>query len=238
MTPASAHGSGRASAQLVASKRARRAEAEFRAFVSDPRFPCLAAKGVLRSAALRLGVYGVLGSARSAARLGRDLAAFIAALPRENAQLRSFVAIFPRAPASDEVEFERRLWKQMQHLHDREVPAARWDAAVSADPDDPDFSFSYAGKALFVVGMHPASSRLARRFRWPALVFNPHDQFERLRADGRFAPLQAAVRDREIALQGTLNPNLADFGEHSEARQYSGRAVDADWRCPFHRNAP
>jgi FPC/CPF motif-containing protein YcgG len=238
MILASAHVSGHVSAHPVASKRARRAESEFRAFVSDPRFPCLAAKGVLRSAAFRLGVYGVLGSSRSATHLGRDLTSFIAALPRENAQLRSFVAIFPRAPASDEAEFERRLWQQMQQLHEREVPGAGWDPAVSTDPDDHDFSFSYAGKALFVVGMHPASSRLARRFRWPALVFNPHDQFERLRADGRFAPLQAAVRDREIALQGTLNPNLADFGERSEARQYSGRAVSADWRCPFHRNAP
>ena len=238
MTLASALASGNASAHVVASKRARRAGAEFRAFVSDPSFPCLAAKGVLRSAAFHVGVYGVLGSARSATRLGRDLASFIDALPGENAQLRSFVAIFPRAPASDEMEFERRLWRQIQQLHERDVTGAGWDPGVSADPDDPDFSFSYAGKALFVVGMHLASSRLARRFRWPTLVFNPHDQFERLREDGRFAPLQAAVRDREIASQGTLNPNLADFGEQSEARQYSGRAVDAEWRCPFHRDAP
>jgi FPC/CPF motif-containing protein YcgG len=43
------------------------------------------------------------------------------------------------------------------------------------------------------------------------------------------------VREREIALQGSLNPNLADFGERSEARQYSGRAVEDQWRCPFHR---
>ena len=28
-------------------------------------------------------------------------------------------------------------------------------------------------------------------------------------------------------------PLLARFGEGSEARQYSGRAVTADWRCPF-----
>jgi hypothetical protein len=38
-------------------------------------------------------------------------------------------------------------------------------------------------------------------------------------------------------LQGSLNPNLADFGEQSEARQYSGRATEADWVCPFHRRA-
>jgi uncharacterized protein len=27
---------------------------------------------------------------------------------------------------------------------------------------------------------------------------------------------------------------LDSFGESSEARQYSGRTVPADWACPFH----
>ena len=40
------------------------------------------------------------------------------------------------------------------------------------------------------------------------------------------------VRDEAIA--GSRNPMLARHGEASEARQYSGRAVDPDWRCPFH----
>ena len=218
--------------------REQRAHAAFRAFVADPRFPCLAGKGVMRGDGFRLRVYGALGSARSAARLGRDLAAFVGEAPAGRAGLQSFVAVFPREAPADEGAFERRLWEQLQRLHERDEPDVGWDPTVSADPEDPRFSFSFAGRALFVVGMHPASSRLARRFRWPALVFNPHVQFERLRADGRFAPLRDAVREREIALQGTLNPNLADFGERSEARQYSGRAVGAEWRCPFHGKAP
>jgi FPC/CPF motif-containing protein YcgG len=215
-----------------------RAEAAFRAFVGDPRFPCLAGKGVVRSEGFRLRRYGVLGSARSAARLGRDLADFVSDMPADGARLHSFVAVFPRAAPADEAEFERRLWEQIQRLHEHDALDVGWDPTASADPDDPRFAFSFGGCALFVVGIHPASSRLARRFRWPALVFNPHAQFERLRADGRFAPLRAAVREREIALQGTLNPNLADFGEQSEARQYSGRALGAEWRCPFHRMHP
>jgi FPC/CPF motif-containing protein YcgG len=215
-----------------------RVEAAFRAFVADPRFPCLAAKGVMRSEGFRLQRYGVLGSARSAARLARDLAEFVSEMPADGAALHSFVAVFPRSAPADEREFERRLWQQLQRLHEHDAPDAGWDPTASADPDDPRFAFSLGGRALFVVGIHPASSRLARRFRWPALVFNPHAQFERLRADGRFTPLRAAVREREIALQGTLNPNLADFGEQSEARQYSGRAVGAEWRCPFHRTLP
>ncbi len=220
------------------STREQRANAAFRAFVGDARFPCLAGKGVMRSDGFRLRVYGALGSARSAARLARDLAAFVPDVPADGAGLHSFVAVFPRSAPADEVEFERRLWQQVQRLHECDVPDAGWDPVVSADPDDPHFSFSFSGRAMFIVGVHPASSRLARRFRWPALVFNPHAQFERMRADGRFAPLRAAVREREIALQGSLNPNLADFGDRSEARQYSGRAAGDEWQCPFHRKAP
>jgi hypothetical protein len=46
--------------------------------------------------------------------------------------------------------------------------------------------------------------------------------------------MQEVIRARERELQGTLNPNLGDFGVHSEARQYSGRPAEEGWRCPFH----
>ena len=86
---------------------------------------------------------------------------------------------------------------------------------------------------FFVIGLHPASSRRARQFPWPTLVFNAHKQFDRLKADGRYPKMQAAIRVREMAWQGSLNPNLSDFGARSEARQYAGRAVEDNWRCPF-----
>jgi len=66
---------------------------------------------------------------------------------------------------------------------------------------------------FFVIGLHPYASRLARRFSNPALVFNSHRQFEKLREDGRYWKIQAATRSREIDLQGSINPNLADFSE-------------------------
>jgi FPC/CPF motif-containing protein YcgG len=64
------------------------------------------------------------------------------------------------------------------------------------------------------------------------LAFNSHDQFERLRATGQFERMQDVIRERDTQLEGDVNPNLANFGEHTEARQYSGRAVEPDWRCP------
>ena len=104
---------------------------------------------------------------------------------------------------------------------------------VAEDPDNPHFSLSFGGEAFFVVGLHPQASRPARRFSSPVLVFNLHAQFERLRAEGRYEKLRAAILERDEALAGSVNPMLARHGEASEARQYSGRAVDADWRCPM-----
>jgi len=214
--------------------RDRTIEDAFRRFVKDPRFPCLAGKGVVGSGNYVLRVYGSLGATLSAERLAEDLARFKAGARRPS-RFRTFVAVFPDDPPAGEAEFERRLWLQLQRLHERDDPSIPWDPAVSDDPDNPRFAFSFRGRAYFVVGMHPDSSRIARRFSWPALAFNPHDQFETLRAAGHFERLRQAIRRRDSALQGAINPNLSDFGERSEALQYSGRRTESGWKCPFHR---
>ena len=103
----------------------------------------------------------------------------------------------------------------------------------SGDPDDPHFSLSFGGEAFFVVGLHPNASRPARRFDRPVLVFNLHDQFERLREEGRYERMREAILERDAALAGSINPMLAKHGEVSEARQYSGRIIPDNWTCPF-----
>jgi FPC/CPF motif-containing protein YcgG len=217
---------------------ARRIEADFVAFVGDASFPCLAGKGAVHRGDHTLRVYDGLGTKPAAAALACDLGEFVRAAPADGAGMRAFVAVFRGPAPADETAFERRLWRQLQRLHEHDDPGAGWDPTVSADPESAEFSFSFGGQALFVVGMHPASSRLSRRFGWPTLVFNPRAQFERLRSEGKFERLRTLVRERDIALQGTANPNLADFGERSEARQYSGRATEPEWQCPFHRTEP
>ena len=94
---------------------------------------------------------------------------------------------------------------------------------------------SVAGEAFFVVGLHPGAHRPARCFRYPVMVFNSHDQFERMRADGRYDTMKRIIRKRDAALAGSINPVLEDFGTSSEARQYSGRkrAEGEVFQCPF-----
>jgi FPC/CPF motif-containing protein YcgG len=145
----------------------------------------------------------------------------------------TFVAIFEQPQSLDELQFENLLWQQLRALHQHDAAHFGWDPNVRSDPADPHFSFSFGGQALYVIGLHANSSREARRFPWPALVFNPHEQFQRLRADGKWKRMQETIRSRDLELQGSINPMLSDFGEQSEARQYSGRAVEENWRAPF-----
>ena len=65
------------------------------------------------------------------------------------------------------------------------------------------------------------------------MVFNLHDQFEKLREGGRYERMRDAILERDRQLAGNINPMLARHGESSEARQYSGRMVGDDWKCPF-----
>jgi uncharacterized protein len=209
------------------------AEAAFRGFVSRVEFPCLGAKAALNAASYSLRVFDELGGPSSTIELAAALYDFTRSTASPPAEYATFVAIFERPRDIDEVQFEALLWKQLRALHAHDSTRFDWDPSVRSNPADPHFSFSFGGQALYVIGMHANSSREARRFPWPALVFNPHEQFERLRADGKWKRMQETIRSRDLALQGSLNPMLSDFGVRSEARQYSGRAVEEDWRAPF-----
>jgi uncharacterized protein len=206
---------------------------QFLTLIANSTFPCLGARAALNSGSCDLHVYDELAGPACAKLLACDLERFQKSEMRQRAEYATFVALFRQPRTTSEEQFEKLLWAQLQQLHEIDVRSHDWDPSVSSDPADPHFSFSFAGKAHYVVGMHPNSSRLARRFSWPALVFNPHEQFERLRHDEKWVQMQRAIRSREIALQGNVNPMLSEFGEISEARQYAGRAVDEHWRPPF-----
>src|SRR5690606_22688662 len=189
------------------------------------------AKSVLAQDAVEFGTYQRLGSSQAAGALCRDLYRSLAGL---HDGYWSFAALFPEDAVADEADFERRLWKHLQQMHDFDARRHPWDGGVSADPADAQFSFSIGGRAWYVIGLHPKASRKARRLGTVALVFNPHAQFQDLRARGKYLVVRDQIRRRDVELQGTVNPMLADHGVDSEARQYSGRAVGPSWDCPFH----
>lgn len=208
----------------------------FEGFAGGDGHPCLGARSVVRRNSYDLHLYGRLGSVAAARALNSDLAHFGTTV--ERGRLTSLVAVFSEPTAMTEARFSELLWRQLQRMHDLDRVHHAWDPSVSSDPDDPQFSFSIAGAAYFVVGLHAGSSRWARRFTWPALVFNPHAQFTDLRDSGDYDRLRTLIRGRDTALQGSVNPALRDFGTASEAGQYSGLAVDDGWRCPLDVRVP
>jgi FPC/CPF motif-containing protein YcgG len=210
-----------------------------KAFVLDDTFPCLGARSAINTGRAHIQSYGRLGDETSPRlqSLCDALAAFSAAYPKPGESPVTCIALFDD-DVCDEQDFERRLWCHLQALHRCDRRDFDWAQGVSSDPASSDFSYSIAGRAFFVVGLHPYASRLARRSPVPCIAFNLHDQFEQLRSSGKYDKMQRAIRARDVALPGGVNPVLTRFGEASEARQYSGREVSADWGCPFHALGP
>jgi FPC/CPF motif-containing protein YcgG len=206
----------------------------FERFVREPAFPCVGAKSALSRGTLKVVACWSILSAWDDVRIHRKLLAWAKAYRRSPGLFRSIAFVFAQPQALSEAEFEQALWTRLQSLADKDAWLSQpYDARVSGDPDDPHFSLSFGGEAFFVVGLHPGASRPARRFERPALVFNLHDQFEQLRAEGRYERIRDTIIERDVELAGSANPMLARHGEASEAAQYSGRVVEGDWRCPF-----
>lgn len=201
--------------------------------IVDGQYICTGATAAFGQEAYRLGVYPELGTPEATAGLAHDLFTFLQERARLGSEFATFVAVFAGPQELDEDQFEGRLWDQLQKLHEMDAEHHGWDPEVSSDPDHPEFSYSFAGESCFIVGMHANSSRPYRRFPYPALVFNSHEQFEALRESGAYDRMKKTIREREMERVGSVNPMLADFGQRSEARQYAGRAVEEEWKCPF-----
>lgn len=210
-------------------------ETMMHAHVDDRAFPCVGAKAALAKGTLQVLACNRIDSSWDDLRIHDGLMRFAAAYREDPGLFRSFAVVFEGPDDLTESAFERALWTRIQSLSDKDVWRGQdYDARVSADPDDPHFSLSFGGEAFFVVGLHPHASRPARRFARPTMVFNLHDQFETLRAQGRYETMREKIMVRDEAVAGSRNPMLARHGTTSEARQYSGRVVDDAWRCPFH----
>ncbi|MFL6126124.1 guanitoxin biosynthesis heme-dependent pre-guanitoxin N-hydroxylase GntA [Actinophytocola sp.] len=196
-------------------------------------FSCVAGKTAWLRGSMVHRHFGPMGESATTDELSAAVTDF--ALRRDDIDqlLATFVATFDGPFGLDEADFEALVWDQLQGLHDRDVRWFAWADLAEPDPASDRFAFSIAQQAFFVVGMHASASRITRRFSYPTLVFNSHVQFERLRERGIYGRIRNEVRSREMALQGSINPNLSDFGERSEALQYSGRATSPDWICPF-----
>lgn len=207
---------------------------QFQNFIRNPDFPCVGAKSALAGGMLHTIVARDLTSSWNDLEIHRELMNWTREYKSDPSGLRSLAVLFNDPADLDEEMFEQALWERIQSLADKDAwKGLPYDPRVCPDPQNPHFSLSFGGEAFFVIGLHPGASRPARRFSKPVLVFNLHDQFERLREDGRYERMRERILARDAELAGSTNPMLARHGEASEAAQYSGRVVQNDWKCPF-----
>ncbi len=211
---------------------------DLRRLIESRDFPCVGAKSALANGQLKTIVARDIGSAWNDLAIHAALLRFARDYAQNPKPFQSVAAIFEGPLDLSEIDFEAAMWARLQSMSDKDAWLSQdHDLRVSSDPESPHFSLSFGGQGFFVVGLHPNASRKSRRFKAPVLIFNLHDQFERLRADGRYEKLRETIVSRDTDYSGSPNPMLARHGEGSAARQFSGRLVEGDWRCPFSRAA-
>lgn len=205
-------------------------EDSIREFILDDH-PCVMAQSLVADDNLTIRDYKKITNINTPSALLEDLQAYLESIDEEDKKFQTFIATFEEDHYEDELDFENSLWKLLSDLN--QLDPKPWDKNTSADPSSSKFSFSLIGDSFYIVGMHPNSSRKARSAPFPMIVFNLHSQFELLREVGRYTRVRDIIRRRDKDFQGSINPMLEDFGTSSEARQYSGREVEKDWKCPY-----
>lgn len=206
---------------------------DYLAHIGNKAFPCIAAKTAQAKGQIQCMVAEHLACPKDDSGILQFLYDFVDEYRRSENLYNSAVVLFKGPEECDEEMFDKLLWQRLQAISDLDAVHYQYDSRVDGDPSSPKFSFSLKEEAVYVIGLHPLSSRKARQFRYPALVFNPHGQFEKLRETNKYDRMRQVVRNRDVNFSGSVNPMLADFGESSEVFQYSGRHYDKDWKCPF-----
>ena len=209
---------------------------EIRSLILQDKYPCVAAiQSVVRHDYV-IGTYGQFGTGTHRHRLRTDLLNFLELQRSTQSRFMSFWAVFttPIQTPDNELDFENKLWRELSFLSSEEARAVDWGNINASDPNDPSFCFSLNGVKLFVVGLHPESSRLARRFSRPAMVFNALSQFETFEKEGTYAALVKTIRHNDLKFQGSINPMVLAHGDVWESIQYSGRENPESWQSPFH----
>lgn len=208
---------------------------DYLTFLDQKGFPCVAAKAAISRDHIRCMVAGNMACPADDRKILEFLYVFVDNYRKSESSFHSAAIIFSEQGIRSEEMFDTLLWERLNALTVLDGLNFNHDSRVDADPSSSHYSYSLKQEAFFIIGLNPFSSRKARRFSYPTLVFNPHAEFEKLRKVNRYAQMKKIVRKRDLAFSGSVNPLLNDFGEASEVHQYSGVHHDANWKCPLHK---
>jgi uncharacterized protein len=206
---------------------------KYHSFLEDQSFPCVAAKAALSRDQVKCIVVDDMSVHGEDELILTFLYDFIDEYRLASQPFHSAAVIFRKPSIKCEHQYDALLWKKLESLRAKDRVYYNHDVRVDDDPESAKYSFSLKEEALFVIGLHPSSSRKARQFEYATLVFNPHAEFDRLRQNHKYDAMKRTVRKRDQRFNGSVNPMLQDFGEQSEVYQYSGIHYDSTWKCPM-----
>lgn len=209
---------------------------EYKRFLNSEAFPCIAARAALSKNQVQCWIADNMACPKDDHAILQRIYDFVEDYRASEEPFHSLAIIFKGPNVTSEECFDAMMWQRLQALRDLDSKLYPYDERVDADPASPNFGFSLKEESFFIIALHPANSRAARKFTYPALVFNPHAEFEKLRNANRYEHMKRAVRKKDVLFSGSINPMLTDFGEQSEVYQYSGRTYDAQWKCPLSNN--
>lgn len=210
----------------------RAVESAYKDFILTKKHPCVMANTIFAMGKYHLKIYDSMTEDAIIHPILSDIENYLEHYDFDSPDFETLIFCFKNDTFKTEITFEKALWTLLQKLHNNDD--TEWDPTVKDDPESPEFSFSLKGRAFYVIGLHPNSSRLARQAPFVTIAFNLHWQFEKLREMNIYQSVKKRIRKRDRQLQGSINPVLRDFGMDTETKQYSGRNVEKEWKCPFH----
>lgn len=193
-------------------------------FINQTNFPCIMAKTVSRIGWLQTLTLKDIENEENIIKFQKNMYHFIDHYHSSADTLHSFVLMIENKHYQSFECFEEKFWNFLIKIDYFDKILYHHDDRVHSDPQSDNFSFSLMEEAFFILALHPNSPRRSRQFSLPAIVFNPHQQFEKLRTNGVFVKIRDIIRKKDKLLQGFSNPMLSDFGDKSEVYQYTGRA--------------
>ena len=209
---------------------------EYLKFLGNKDYPCIAAKAALSLAHVQCMVACDLSQSDWDGEILEFLYRFVDHYRTAAQPYHSACIIFPGPALLQEEMFDELLWARLNALASLDREMFPHDPRVDSYPHSTRFSFSIKQEAFFIIGLNPLSKRKSRAFMYPAIVFNPHQEFERLRRIKKYDHMKGTVRKRDILFSGSVNPMLTDFGEESEVFQYTGIQHKPGWVCPLKHN--
>lgn len=209
---------------------------EYLEFLGAKEYPCVAAKAALSRSQIQCMVAGDMTKSDSDRKILNFIYHFVDHYRESTKPYHSACIIFPRPELFDEEMFDKLLWVRLNALAVLDKENFSHDPRVDSDPHSRRFSFSLKEEAFFIIGLNPLSPRKSRSFKYPSIVFNPHQEFERLRRTNKYDQMKRTVRKRDAIFSGSVNPMLTDFGDASEVFQYTGIQHKTGWVCPLKHN--